>query len=77
MLSFIQVLRAAKEILLWCATPDGVLRARNKLLPDDFAFVENTYYQQQKHDNLLYYLDQKIRTEDSEGLYEQVIDLFV
>eukprot|EP00105_Crassostrea_gigas_P007930 XP_011422347.1 PREDICTED: E3 ubiquitin-protein ligase rnf213-alpha isoform X2 [Crassostrea gigas] len=67
-----EVLRAAKEILLWCATPDGVLRARNKLLPDDFAFVENTYYQQQKHDNLLYYLDQKIRTEDSEGLYEQV-----
>lgn len=75
--SFTQVLKAAKEILLWCATPDGALRAKNKLLPDDFAFVENTYYQQQKHDNLLYYLDQKIKAEDSEGLYAQVIDIIV
>lgn len=67
-----QILKEAKRVLLWCATPDGVLRARNKLLPDDFAFVENAYYQQQKHDNLLYYLDQKIKAEDSECLYAQV-----
>lgn len=73
--SFTQVLKAAKEVLLWCATPDGVLGARNKLLPDDFAFVENAYLQQQKHDNLLYYLDQKIKTEYSKGLYAQVIDI--
>lgn len=65
-----QVIQHAKEILLWCATPDGVLRAKNRLR--DFEFVENIYYEQQKHDNLLFYLDQKIRMEDSDGLYAQV-----
>lgn len=70
------MLKAAKEVLLWCATPDGVFRAENKLPSDEFTFVVNTYCQQQKHDNLLYYLDQKIRTEDSEGLYAQVINIF-
>lgn len=74
--SFTQVLKAAKEVLLWCATPDGVFRAENKLPSDEFTFVINTYYQQQKHDNLLYYLDQKIKAEDSEGLYAQVVNIF-
>ncbi|XP_056014152.1 E3 ubiquitin-protein ligase rnf213-alpha-like isoform X2 [Ostrea edulis] len=65
-----EVIQHAKEILLWCATPDGVLRAKNRLR--DFEFVENIYYEQQKHDNLLFYLDQKIGMEDSDGLYAQV-----
>lgn len=69
------MLKAAKEVLLWCATPDGVFRAVNTLPTDEFTFVEDTYCQQQKHDNLLYYLNQKIRTEDSEGLYAQVMDI--
>ncbi|XP_062600033.1 E3 ubiquitin-protein ligase rnf213-alpha-like, partial [Saccostrea cucullata] len=66
------MMQAAKEVLLWCATPDGVLRAKNKLPQRDFDFVENVYYERQKHDNILYYLDQKIRREDSEGLFAQV-----
>lgn len=67
-----QVLKEAKNVLLWCATPDGVLRAKKTLPTDEYAFVESTYHEKQKHDNLLYYLDQKIKTEDSEGLYAQV-----
>ncbi|XP_061169263.1 E3 ubiquitin-protein ligase RNF213-like isoform X1 [Saccostrea echinata] len=67
-----EVIQAAKEVLLWCATPDGVLRTKNKLPQREFEFVENTYCEKQKHDNLLYYLDQKIRMEDSDGLYAQV-----
>jgi hypothetical protein len=69
-LAVFQVIQDAKELLLWCATPDGVLRAKNKLR--DFDFVEKVYYERQKHDNLLFYLDQKIRMEDSDGLYAQV-----
>lgn len=64
-------MKEAKKVLLWCATPDGVLRAK-KTLPDEYAFVESTYHEQQRHDNLLCYLDQKIKAEDSEGLYAQV-----
>ena len=64
-------------MLLWCATPDGVLRAKSKLDPKDFDFVENIYYEQQKHDNLLLYLDQKIKEAhddgESKGLFSQVI----
>ncbi|XP_061169274.1 E3 ubiquitin-protein ligase rnf213-alpha-like [Saccostrea echinata] len=67
-----EVMQAAKELLLWCATPDGVLRAKQKLPPRDFAFVENIYYAQQKHDNLLFYLNQKIRMEVTDELYAQV-----
>nr|XP_034331576.1 E3 ubiquitin-protein ligase rnf213-alpha [Crassostrea gigas] len=66
-----EVLKEAKKVLLWSATPDGVFRAK-KTLPDEHAFVESTYHEQQKHDNLLCYLDQKIKAEDSEGLYAQV-----
>lgn len=69
------MLKTAKEVLLWCATPDGVFRAVNNLSTDEFKFVENTYYQQQKHDNLLYYLDQKIRAEFSENYFAQVNDI--
>lgn len=67
-----QVLKEAKKVLLWCATPDGVLRAKETLPPEEYAFIESTYDEQQKHDNLLYYLSQKIKAEDSEGLYAQV-----
>ncbi|XP_062591685.1 E3 ubiquitin-protein ligase rnf213-alpha-like, partial [Saccostrea cucullata] len=67
-----ELMQAAKEVLLWCATPDGVLRAKNKLPQREFEFVENVYYEKQKHDNLLYYLDQKIRMDGSDGLYAQV-----
>lgn len=69
------MLKTAKEVLLWCATPDGVLRAVHNLQSDEFTFVKNTYFQQQKHDSLVYYLNQKIRTEDSEGLFAQVINI--
>lgn len=67
-----QILNEGKRVLLWCATPDGVLRARSTLPPDEFAFVESTYVEQQKHDNLQYYLDQRIKAENSEGLFAQV-----
>ena len=71
------MLKKAKEVLLWCATPDGVLRAKSKLDPKDYDFVENIYYEQQKHDNLLLYLDQKIKEAhddgESKGLFSQVI----
>nr|XP_022293483.1 E3 ubiquitin-protein ligase rnf213-alpha-like isoform X1 [Crassostrea virginica] len=71
-----EVLKEAKEVLLWCATPDGVLRAKSKLDPKDFDFVENIYYEQQKHDNLLLYLDQKIKEAHDDGeskrLFSQV-----
>lgn len=63
----------AKKVLLLCATPDGVLRAKSNLSPHEFEFVEKTYFQHQKHDNLMIYLEQDIKTKDCDGLFAQVI----
>lgn len=68
----LQVLKTAKEALLWCATPDGVLRAKDNFSPEEFVFVESTYFQQQKHENLLVYLDQRINGEKCKELFAQV-----
>ena len=64
-------------MLLWCATPDGVLRAKLSLSQQEFDFVKNIYYKQQNHDNLFFYLDQKIKKANYDGghkgLYSQVM----
>ena len=69
-------MKAAKELLLWCATPDGVLRSKTKLEQEEMSFVESTYYEKQKHESLQHYLQQSInkanQNEDSKGLCSQV-----
>lgn len=66
-------MKAAKKVLLLCATPDGVLRAKKNLMQNEFEFVEETYFQRQKHENLMIYLEQDIKTKDCNGLFAQVI----
>lgn len=42
-------------------------------MQNEFEFVEETYFQRQKHENLMIYLEQDIKTKDCNGLFAQVI----
>lgn len=69
-------MKAAKELLLWCATPDGVLRSKTSLEQEEMSFVDYTYHEKQKHESLQHYLQHRIKKanqkEDSKGLCSQV-----
>ncbi|XP_053396018.1 E3 ubiquitin-protein ligase rnf213-alpha-like [Mercenaria mercenaria] len=68
-----QVMHAAKSVLLWCATPDSVLRLRNSSLPDEEQqMLTEIYFKTQAHDSLLQYLDQKIVQQQCQRLFSQV-----
>ncbi|XP_053396356.1 E3 ubiquitin-protein ligase rnf213-alpha-like [Mercenaria mercenaria] len=56
-----KVLEEGKSVLLWCATPDAVLRLKNSNLPsEEKTLLKDLYFRIQAHDSLVYYLNQKI-----------------
>ena len=68
-----QVLLEAKKLLLWCATPDSVVKLQKTvLLHEEQTMLQTCYFQEQKHDCLSDYLRYKLLEERSEGLFAQV-----
>ena len=68
-----QVLLEAKKLLLWCATPDSVVKLQKTvLLHEEQTMLQTCYFQEQKHDCLADYLRYKLLEERSEGLFAQV-----
>lgn len=65
-----KVCESAKRLLLWCATPDSVMRLSNTMHDKDA--LSEIYWQQQKHECLSAYLYQMIRQENSDGHFGQV-----
>ena len=73
-----QVLLEAKKLLLWCATPDSVVKLQKTvLLHEEQTMLQTCYFQEQKHDCLADYLRYKLLEERSEGLFAQVFMFFV
>ena len=69
---YVQILDASKRVLLWCATPDALLRLRSTRLAEEEDYLNRIYDKEQKHGSLMSYLNLKIRTKHSAGLFAQV-----
>ncbi|XP_060085808.1 E3 ubiquitin-protein ligase RNF213-like [Ylistrum balloti] len=67
-----QVFDSAKRILMWCATPDAVMRLCNTALVRDEAILNTIYWKEQQHQSLSAYLYQKIRQESRDSHFAQV-----
>lgn len=70
-----QVMNAAKDVLLWTATPDSVLRLEKTKLKNEFEGVVEKYFVQQHHDSLVDFLKFKLDSNESNGLCVQVMQL--
>lgn len=58
LLIHMQIMRRSKVTLLWCATPDAVLRVQDEWCSD-------VYFRQQEHDSLTHYLQARLQTSDN------------
>ncbi|KAL3881512.1 hypothetical protein ACJMK2_027944 [Sinanodonta woodiana] len=68
-----KVLEEAKRLLLWCATPDAVVRLeRCDLDPQEKIMLKQVYMREQCHENLAQYLHFKIVTENISELFAQI-----
>ncbi|XP_021363666.1 E3 ubiquitin-protein ligase rnf213-alpha-like isoform X2 [Mizuhopecten yessoensis] len=67
-----QVYDSAKRVLLWCATPDAVMRLPTTPIAEEEASLSEIYWQEQQHQCLSDYLYQKIRQENSDSHFAQV-----
>ncbi|XP_021342051.1 E3 ubiquitin-protein ligase rnf213-alpha-like, partial [Mizuhopecten yessoensis] len=67
-----QVYDSAKRVLLWCATPDAVMRLPTTPIAREEASLSEIYWQEQQHQCLSDYLYQKIRQEKSDSHFAQV-----
>ncbi|KAK3096790.1 hypothetical protein FSP39_003301 [Pinctada imbricata] len=67
-----EIFDSAKRMLLWCATPDSLLRLQSTKLSSSNKELNEIYYKEQKHDSLLAYLKLKLRSENSSSLFAQV-----
>lgn len=47
-----QILDQSKDLLLWCATPDAVLRLGMTELREDEKEIRKKYFFQQRHEDL-------------------------
>ncbi len=71
-----QVLKTSQAILLWCATPETLVR-QSKLAPDEAKAMAHVYYNQQKHDSLMQYLHyQLVEQKPHTGIFVQVCHLY-
>ena len=69
----IQILRDAKELMLWCATPEAVVRLQKSELPfEEQETIQTCYWVNQKHSSLAEYLRYRIREQGTKGLFAQV-----
>ena len=57
-LILMQIMCRSKATLLWCATPDAVLRLQDEWCTD-------VYFRQQQHDSLTQYLQTRLQTSDN------------
>ncbi|XP_033741837.1 E3 ubiquitin-protein ligase rnf213-alpha-like [Pecten maximus] len=67
-----QVFDSAKRMLLWCATPDAVMRLNSTLLAQEEGSLNEIYWEEQQHQSLSAYLYQKIRQENRDSHFAQV-----
>ncbi|XP_041354620.1 E3 ubiquitin-protein ligase rnf213-alpha-like [Gigantopelta aegis] len=61
-----------KKMLLWCATPDAVLRLTETRLYNEKDWVLDTYFREQPHDDIFKYMMFKLDRSKSNSLYAQV-----
>ncbi|KAK3585576.1 hypothetical protein CHS0354_036763 [Potamilus streckersoni] len=68
-----KVLKEAKRLLLWCATPDAVVRLeRCDLAPEEKIMLKQVYMREQCHNSLTQYLHFKLETEKISELFAQI-----
>ncbi|KAL3881513.1 hypothetical protein ACJMK2_027945, partial [Sinanodonta woodiana] len=68
-----KILHEAKKLLLWCATPDSVVRLEScRLMPQEKMTLKQVYMREQCHDNLAQYLKFKLQKEQTQQLFAQI-----
>ncbi|KAL3881508.1 hypothetical protein ACJMK2_027940, partial [Sinanodonta woodiana] len=68
-----EILDEAKKLLLWCATPDSVVRLeRCNLAQQEKIKMKQVYLREQFHENLAQYLHFKLETEKIHELFAQI-----
>ncbi|KAK3585575.1 hypothetical protein CHS0354_036762 [Potamilus streckersoni] len=68
-----RILDEAKRLLLWCATPDAVVRLeRCDLDPQEKIMLKQVYMKEQCHDNLFQYLHFMLKRERIHELFAQI-----
>ena len=73
-----QIMSQCKQLLLWVATPDAVVRlSKSGLVPQEQARMKQVYNERQAHDSIAQYLHQAILTEKRKQLFAQVTLLFI
>jgi hypothetical protein len=65
------VLNEAKRILLWCATPDAMVRLSTSNVADKDE-LQNIYWKQQAHESILQYLEFCLKETKYKRLLAQV-----
>lgn len=60
-----QVLQSAKETLLWCSTPDAVLRLGSTALAEEGNDLIDIYFKKQEHESVLQYLENHAHTKEN------------
>lgn len=69
----LKVFQEAKFVLLWCATPESLVRLDLTDLPNkERELLKRWYGEHQAHDSLIQYLREKIITEKCKPLFAQV-----
>ncbi|XP_052808691.1 E3 ubiquitin-protein ligase rnf213-alpha-like isoform X2 [Mya arenaria] len=66
-----ELLEAGKLLLLWCATPESVVRS-NKLDECQQQRFQTYYHEQEAHGSLISYLQMKLKQEKVEQIFAQV-----
>jgi len=61
-------------LLLWCATPDSVIRLPATSLKEEVDVIANTYFLKQQHECLTDYLSHRLNSSDSQNIFAQVYD---
>ncbi|XP_060590421.1 E3 ubiquitin-protein ligase rnf213-alpha-like, partial [Ruditapes philippinarum] len=68
-----QVLQESKAVLLWCATPESLIRLEHSSLTNrEKELLKGWYFNKQSHDNLLQYLNVKIVKQECRQLFSQI-----
>ncbi|KAK3097976.1 hypothetical protein FSP39_014985 [Pinctada imbricata] len=71
-----EILEDAKRVLLWCATPDSVLRLKDTKLSTEAEKLEKIYFKEQKHGSLIHYLAFRMKEDKLEG-HTEMESIFV
>ncbi|KAL3881524.1 hypothetical protein ACJMK2_027956, partial [Sinanodonta woodiana] len=72
-ISNIKILKEAKNLLLWCATPDAVVRLdRCGLEAEERMILMTMYMKEQCHESFAQYLEFKLHKEQTQELFAQI-----